>query len=543
MPVYDPPLDFLDQAIWSVRQQLYPDWEFCIADDASKNSAVRDLLEKHANEDQRIKVVYRTENGHISKASNSALELATGEYIVLFDNDDLLPEHALFHVVEAIHANPDAALIYSDEDKLNKAGVRVDPYFKCDWNPELFLGHNLISHLGVYRSDFVKAIKGFRIGYEGSQDYDFAARIIELIRPDQIVHIPRVLYHWRMLPGSASMGTTEKPYALVASEKALNEHLARQMILANVEAMPMGMHHVRFHLPDQQPLVSIIIPTRDAMDLVRTCVTSIFNLTTYKNFEILLVDNGSTDVEALRYFGELERAHANLRVILDNRPFNFSALNNNAVKHATGELIALLNNDTEIISPDWLSELVSIAIQKNTGVVGAKLYYPNNNLQHGGVILGLGANKVAGHMHHNIAKTNYGYYGRAILTQEISAVTAACLVVRKDIYEEVGGLDENLEVAFNDVDFCLKVREAGYRNIWTPHAELYHYESISRGHEDSPEKKVRFEKETRYMQERWEDLLQNDPAYNPNLTLDHSDFSLAWPPRVAPSQPRNHAPD
>lgn len=543
MPVYNPPLQLLDEAIWSIRKQLYTSWEFCIADDASTNEDVRHLLKKHAAEDARIKVMYRPENGHISKASNSALELATGEYIALFDNDDLLPEHALFHVVEAVLNDPDAVIIYSDEDKLDIHGVRTDPYFKCDWNPELFLGHNLISHFGVYRTDHVKAIGGFRVGYEGSQDYDFAARILERIEPKQVLHIPRVLYHWRMLPGSAAMGTSEKPYAVLASEKALNEHLARRGVKGNVEALPIGMHRIHFSLPDTLPLVSIIIPTRNAAQLVQNCVQSIYQLTTYKNFEILLVDNGSDNAVALDLFRELERQHDNFRVIQDGRPFNYSALNNNAVKQAKGDLVCLLNNDIEVITPEWLNEMVSVATQERVGAVGAKLSYPNNRIQHAGVILGMGADRVAGHGHHTLPRNNFGYFSRAILTQELSAVTAACLVIKKSIYEQVGGLDEQLEVAFNDVDFCLKVREAGYRNIWTPHAELYHHESVSRGHEDNPEKQARFAKEAAYMRKRWGKLLMADPAYSPNLTLNHGDFSLAWPPRIAPLQSSNNATD
>ncbi|MDD5320857.1 MAG: glycosyltransferase [Methylococcales bacterium] len=532
MPVYDPPLQFLDEAIWSVRKQLYSEWELCIADDASKNDAVRDLLKRHAAEDTRIRVVCRDENGHISRASNSALALVTGEFIALFDHDDLLPEHALFCVAETILANPNVGIIYSDEDKISQSGIRIDPYFKCDWNPELFLGHNLLSHLGVYRSDIVKAIGGFRTGYEGSQDYDLAARFIEEIAPEQIVHIPRVLYHWRILPGSTSMSIGEKPYALIASEKALNEHLIRRNVKGTVEALPIGLHRLRFSLPDKPPLVSIIIPTRNAVDLVCTCVTSIYDLTTYKNFEILLIDNGSDDPDALRYFEKLQLLHNNFRVLRDERPFNFSALNNSAVRQAKGEFIALLNNDIEVITPDWLSEMVSIAAQPGIGAVGAKLWYLNNLLQHGGVTLGLGTGRVAGHTHHNLTMGNYGYYGRAVLTQEISAVTAACLVVLKKHYLQVGGLNEtDLTVAFNDIDFCLKLKSQGYRNVWTPFAELYHHESATRGQEDTPEKKLRHMNEILYMQQRWGELLLNDPAYSPNLTLDFDDFGLAWPPR------------
>lgn len=330
------------------------------------------------------------------------------------------------------------------------------------------------------------------------------------------------------------MGTTEKPYAVLASEKALNEHLARRGVEGQVEALPIGMHRIHFQVPDTAPLVSIVIPTRNSLELVRGCVNSIYKNTTYENFEILLIDNGSDDAQAVNYFKKLEDEHKNFRVIRDDRPFNYSALNNSAVQHALGDLILLLNNDTEVITAEWLSEMVSVAIQKNVGVVGAKLSYPNNRIQHAGVILGLGESNVAGHGHHTLPRNHFGYFSRAILTQEISAVTGACLLVKKEIYEQVGGLDENLKVAFNDVDFCLKVRKAGFRNIWTPHAELYHYESITRGHEDSPTKQARFAEEVAYMKERWGTLLMNDPAYNPNLTLKHGDFSLAWPPRIAP---------
>jgi glycosyltransferase involved in cell wall biosynthesis len=534
MPVYDPSLQFLDATIWSVRKQLYSDWELCIADDASKNNAVRDLLKRHATEDARIRVVFRKERGHISRASNSALALATGEFIALLYQDDLLPEHALFCVAETILANPNVGLIYSDEDKLSETGIRIDPYFKCDWNPELFLGHNFLSHLGVYRADIVKDIGGFRVGYEGSQDYDFAARIIEQIAPEQIVHIPRVLYHRRIHTGSTAMNIDEKSCGLVASEKALNEHLFRRNIKGSVEALPIGFHRLRFSLPGNPPLVSIIIPTRNAADLVRTCLTSIYDLTTYKNFEILLIDNGSDDAVALRYFEELQLRHNNFRVIRDERPFNFSALNNSAVSQARGELIALLNNDTEVITPDWLSEMVSIAVQPGIGAVGAKLWYLNNFLQHGGIRLGFGTNRITWHTHHNLPMGNYGYNGRAVMTQELSAVTAACLVVLKKRYLQVGGLNEtDLTVAFNDIDFCLKLKTHGYRNIWTPFAELYHHESATRGQEDTLEKKLRHMNEILYMQQRWGNHLLNDPAYNPNLTLDFDDFGLAWPPRIS----------
>ncbi|MGJ0427595.1 glycosyltransferase [Methylobacter sp.] len=532
MPTYNPKPEWLIEAIESVRKQIYPHWELCIADDASTDKAIRSILERYASEDLRIKVVFREINGHISEASNSALELASGEWAALLDHDDLLSEHALFWVVDAINQNPDAHLIYSDEDKVDEVGKRFDPYFKCDWNADLFYSQNMISHLGVYRTDLLNSIGGFRKGMEGSQDYDLVLRCIERIQPKQIHHIPRVLYHWRKHAESAAQSINAKPYALLAGERALNEHFQRQGINATASPLDFGMYRVRYALPDSLPMVSLIIPTRNGLQLIRQCVESIRKKTTYLNYEILIVDNGSDDPATLRYFDELQaEARAKIKVVRDDRPFNYSALNNAAVKLAQGEIVGLLNNDLEVISPDWLSEMVSYALQADVGSVGAKLWYPDNTLQHGGVILGVGG--VAAHAHKHLLRHRYGYFGRANLMQSFSAVTAACLVIRKAIYEEVGGFNEtNLQIAFNDVDFCLRVRKAGYRNVWTPHAQLFHHESATRGYEDTPEKRARFARETQYMKQCWGNLLLNDPAYSPNLTLDFEDFSLAWPPRT-----------
>jgi len=530
MPVFDPPLHLLDEAIRSVQAQLYPHWELCIADDASRDPQVRALLARRAAEDARIRVVCREQNGHISRASNSALELATGEFVALLDNDDILPEYALFFVVDAINRQPDAGILYSDEDKLNAAGHRFYPYFKSDWNPSLFLSHNLISHFGVYRTQLMLEVGGFRVGFEGSQDYDLAARCVEKLRTEQIVHIPRVLYHWRVVPGSTAADIEGKPYALTASERALNEHLRRQGIAGTVEALPSGVHRVHYTLPNPPPLVSIIVPTRNAVELLRTCITSVREKTQYANYEILLVDNGSDDPAALAYIASLA-ADPMIRVIRDERPFNYSALNNRAAREARGELLLLLNNDIEVITPDWLGEMVGIAMQSDVGAVGARLWYPNDTLQHGGVVIGLGG--VACHAHRGLPKGQRGYCFRAEVMQDFSAVTGACLMVKKSQFFEVGGLNEvDLAVAFNDIDLCLKLRERGYRNVWTPFAELYHHESISRGPENTPEKRARFKREIEYMQKHWEKWIAHDPAYSPNLTIAAEDFSFAWPTRV-----------
>ena len=530
MPVYNPNLAWLEEAIDSVRRQVYTNWELCIADDASTDPRVRPLLEKYAKEDARIKVVFREVNGHISAASNSALELSEGEWIALLDQDDVLPEHALFWVADAINRNPEARLIYSDEDKIDESGNRTDPYFKPDWNPDLFLSQNYICHLGVYDAALVGEIGGFREGLEGAQDYDLALRCMERIEAKQIIHIPRILYHWRIHEGSTALAGGEKSYALLAGERALNEHLERRGVEAGAELLDFGMYRVHYKLPKVLPLVSIIIPTRNGLELIGRCVRSIKTRTTYQNYEIIIIDNGSDDPETLEFFASISEDER-VRVLRDSRPFNYSQLNNSAVKQARGEYILLMNNDIEVISPEWLSEMVSVAIQEGVGCVGARLWYPNDTLQHGGVIGGIGG--VAGHAHKHLPRGEMGYFGRANLIQTFIGVTAACLLVHKSIYEEVGGLDEeNLKVAFNDVDFCLKVRKAGYRNVWTPYAELYHHESATRGYEDTPEKMARFSREVLYMKEKWGETLMNDPAYNPNLTLDHEDFSLAWPPRI-----------
>lgn len=415
MPVYNPPLDLLREAVESVSAQLYKHWELCIADDASTDAEVIAYLESLKKQDPRIKVFFRKENGHISNASNSALELASGQYIALMDNDDLLPENALYWVVRAIHDNPDVGVIYSDEDKIDTAGKRSSPYFKSDWNEFLFRSQNMVCHLGVYRTDLVKDVGGFRVGFEGAQDYDLALRCSEKLDRNQIVHIPRVLYHWRIHSGSTAMAGDEKPYAAMAGVKALDDHLQRKGNIGHTELLPMGMYRVHYACPDVTPLVTLIIPTRNAYSLVKQCIDSIQQLTSYSNYEIILIDNGSDDPVSLEYFAALDQQD-NIRVMRDDGPFNYSALNNGAVRMARGELIGLINNDIEVITPGWLDEMVSIALQPNVGAVGARLWYPDDRLQHGGVVVGIGG--VAGHSHKYLPKGDYGYFCRAGLIQE-----------------------------------------------------------------------------------------------------------------------------
>lgn len=530
MPVYNPPLKFLIEAIESVLNQVYDNWELCIADDASTNKDIRPLLESYARKDERIKVVFREENGHISAASNSALELATGDFVALFDNDDLLPMHALYCVTKAILENPDVALLYSDEDKINEGGFRYDPYFKCDLNYELLLAQNMICHLGVYRRDLLGKIGGFRLGFEGAQDYDLVLRLLEQIKPDEVVHVPKVLYHWRAFPGSTALDAGEKNYAAEAARKAIAEHLERTGRGGTVMPSPdvPSLNRVRYALPYEPPLVSIIIPTRDRSDILKVCLESVLEKTAYNNYEIIIVDNGSVEEETNDLFSK--QPQDKVRIVQDDSPFNYSRLNNFAVEQSHGDVICLMNNDIEVITHDWLEEMLSFAMQSDVGCVGARLWYPDGRLQHGGVILGIGG--VAGHAHKYISKGQCGYFGRAVLHQALSAVTAACLVIRRSVWQEVKGLDESFAVAFNDIDFCLRVSEMGYRNVWTPYAEMIHHESVSRGHEDNPEKIARFNAEAQRMRDRWGVSLHNDFAYSRNLTLDHEDFSLAWPSRV-----------
>lgn len=525
MPTYNSNLKWLEEAIESIRSQAYENWELCIADDASTRTDLRPFLDGWRERDSRIKVIIREKNGHISEASNSALAIASGEWIALFDHDDLFHIFALYWVVRAINQNPDAKLIYSDEDKIDEYGVRHAPYFKPKWNYDLFLSQNCFSHLGLIKKELVDSIGGFRKGLEGSQDHDLILRAIEKVSEHQIVHIPKVLYHWRVHAESTAKSADSKPYAAIAGERAIREHLERKSII-NAEVSFEGYgYRVKYPLPSSIPLVSLIIPTRNGLHLLRQCIDSIVTKTTYKNYEFIIVDNGSDDEETLQYLKKINN-WPNVRVIRDDRPFNYSQLNNLAAKEARGEILGLINNDIEVTAPEWLGEMVSHAIRSEVGAVGAKLLFPNDTLQHGGVILGVGG--VANHAHLHFPRKHNGYFARMSIIQQFSAVTAACLLVRKSVYEEAGGLDEvNLVVAFNDVDFCIRLKKLGYKNIWTPYAELYHHESATRGQDIAPEKRARFVREVNYMMKAWNTEFLDDPAYSPNLNLDFPDFSLS----------------
>ena len=529
MPVYNSDLVHLSAAINSVRAQIYGNWELCIADDASTDPLVAQTLKEHAAADSRIKLTFRERNGHIAACSNSALQLATGEWVALLDQDDLLPEHALAIVAATIRDYPEAGLIYSDEDKIDESGTRCSPFFKPDWNPELLLGQNYISHLGVYRRALLLEISGFREGYEGSQDHDLALRCVEKLQPAQIRHIPRVLYHWRMTEGSAAAVSEAKPYAQEAARRAIADHLQRKDIAGTVVPCPENPYWYRviYGLPSPAPLVSIIIPTRDQVALLQRCLTSLRENTDYTPIEIVIVDNGSREPETHALFREMSR-NTSAQILTDTGEFNFSRLINHGARAARGEILALMNNDVETEKTDWLREMVSHAIRREVGAVGARLWYPNGRLQHAGVVLGL--HGLASHAFQHFPPQPISPMNRTfVLSQNYSAVTAACMVLRKAIFDDLGGFDENLPSNFNDVDFCLRLRERGWQVIWTPFADLIHHESASRG----PAENAQWPREAAYMQKKWDEQLQRDPFYNPNLS--HSvGFTLAWPPRIPP---------
>lgn len=527
LPVYNTPLALLKRCIDSVRGQTYRNWELCIADDASPDPRIADCLKAYARQDARIKVTVRERNGHISEATNTALAMVIGSHVAFLDHDDELSADALHQVVLALAEHPQARLLYSDEDKIDEAGRRFEPHFKPGWNPELLRSQNYICHLLVVETLLLAQVGVLRPGFEGSQDHDLVLRCTEVLAPEQICHIPKVLYHWRAIEGSTALGGDQKSYAAEAGRRAVQEHLQRIGRPGTVEVVSPGCYRTRPALA-RTPRVSIIVPTRDRADLLSVCVRSVMEKTDYPDFEVVVVDNGSVDAATRALLREL-RQTPRIRVLDYPIPFNFSAIVNHGAREATGDVLCLLNNDTEVIDPSWLTELVSRATQRDAGAVGAMLYYPDDTIQHAGVVLGLGG--VAGHVYTRMGRGAPGYMARAWVAQNMSAVTAACLAVRRSVFEEVGGFDEALPVAFNDIDFCLRLLECGYRNVWTPYAELYHYESASRGSEDSPAKQERFAAEVHAMKWRWGAVLHDDPAYNPNLTLDQGDYGLAFPPR------------
>ncbi len=524
MPTYNTPELYLREAIESVITQIYDNWELCIADDASTAPHMRPLLEEYMAMDDRIKVDFRPKNGHIAHASNSALALATGEFVALFDHDDILTPDALYENVRLLNGNRDADMIYSDEDKVDDRGRRSNPYFKPDWAPDSFLSRNYVSHLGVYRRSLVSEVGGFRPGFEGSQDYDLVLRIVE--KTNRIHHIPRVLYHWRIHSLSVASGVGVKKYAYDAAMNAIAEAMHRRGEPGRVEMLKddPGNYIVRYDLMRNWK-VSIVIPTRDHADDLERCLASIFAKSTYRNIEVVILDNGSVQHETSVCFAKWRALEPErVKIVAHNVPFNYSEINNYAVKQSTGDIVLLLNNDTEVIAPQWIEAMLEQAQRPTIGCVGAKLLYEDGTIQHAGVVMRIGGG--AGHSHRFYQGDAPGYYHIIKTVNNYTAVTAACLMIRREVWDQIGGLDEQLTVAFNDVDFCLRVREAGYLNVYVPHAELYHYESKSRGFDDTPAKIARSIGEQQYMQKRWNASSTDDPFYSPHLSLTSEDYAI-----------------
>ncbi|MEJ5300283.1 MAG: glycosyltransferase [Thermodesulforhabdaceae bacterium] len=530
MPVYDPEPSHLMAALESVANQYYENWELCIVDDCSKKPHVKKIIESFASRfPSKIRLKFREINGHIVKASNDALSIATGEFVAFLDHDDELTLDALLEVVRLINKHPDADMIYSDEDKIRPDGSYGDSFYKPDWSPELMLGEMYTGHLGVYRKELIDKVGGFREGFEGAQDWDLILRLTEVT--DKIFHIPRVLYHWRMHSRSTAMDGNHKDYAAEAGKRAVEEALIRRGEEATVNQVGPGRHLIRYSLKGE-PFVSIVIPTRDlSYDLDKT-ITSVHHKSTYKNYEIVIVDNGSVEEETFKTFEKWRKILGHQFKVRECRePFNFSRLVNLGASNSEGEILLLLNNDMELIGPTtWLQEMAAYAQRDSIGCVGAILIYPDNTIQHGGVILGISPDPrspgVAGHAFKHLPADHPGYFDRLRIVSNWSAVTGACMMVRRNIWNEVGGFDEDLGVAFNDIDFCLKVLTKGYRHVVLPHVRLYHHESKSRGYEDTVEKQLRFRREIDTMRERWAFILDNDPYYNPQLPINREDFGL-----------------
>lgn len=524
MPVYNAPLRLLKEAIESVRNQLYVHWELCIADDCSTDVKVKKLLKSYAAKDAGIRVCFREENGHISEATNSALQMATGSYIVFMDQDDLLSENCLWEIAKAIVQHPQPDLIYSDEDKIDESGFHQSAYFKPDWSPDHLLAKNYIGHVTVLKKSLIDQVGGLRKEFDGSQDYDLLLRATE--QANRIVHIPKVLYHWRIHGQSAAWSEEAKPYAYIAAKKALEEALVRRGLSGKVHYLSgLRGYRIDYHVPAPKK-ITIIIPTKDQTSLLRNAVDSIFKLTDYPDFEILVLNNNSTTIELQEFLAEYtQRYPTQFRSIEAHFPFNFSKLMNLGVRESRSEYILLLNNDVEVTRPDWLRIMASFASQKHIGAVGARLLYPDDTIQHAGVIVGLGG--IAGHAFTGQYKDDPGYFNLIQTVNNFSAVTAACLLCRREVYTQVNGMDENFNVEYNDVDYCLKLLEAGYYNVYVPQVELYHYESATRGHPH--QSKASYERHLHEMalfKAKWQTYIDRDPYYNPNLHLGVHDFKM-----------------
>ena len=526
VPLYKTPEKYLLQLVESVKAQTYPNWELCLSDGSGENSPLTSFLKSLEAGDERIKVVYNEQALQISENTNAGIEIATGAYIAFADHDDELTPHALFECVKALNKDRKIRLIYSDEDKMSMDGHKFfQPHFKPDYNPDLLCTVNYICHLFVVQREILDQVGTFRKEFDGAQDYDFIFRCVEAVDPSEIYHVTKILYHWRCHEDSTAENPESKTYAFEAGKRAIEEHYHRTGIKAEVyQGEFLGLYRTRF-LRDYDPLISIIIPNKDHIEDLKRCMDSIDQKSSYKNYEYIIVENNSTDEKTFQYYKNLEEENPKAHVVYWDKEFNYSAINNYGATFAKGEYILLLNNDTEIINETCLEELLGYCMRSDVGAVGARMYYEDDTIQHAGVVIGFGG--IAGHCFVLQPRGTTGYCHRIICAQDYSAVTAACMLVKKSAFDEVGGLTEELAVAFNDIDFCMKLREAGYLIVYNPYAELYHYESKSRGLEDTPEKVARFNKEMQIFERRWPDILRNgDPYYNPNLTLKSQDFSL-----------------
>ncbi|MBI4948368.1 glycosyltransferase family 2 protein [Candidatus Berkelbacteria bacterium] len=521
VPTYNTPINFLKPMVESVQKQSYQNWELCIAD-GSTNPKTINYLKELVLTDKRIKLELLESNGGIAVNTNKAIDLATGDFVCLLDHDDTLAPFALFEIVSAINANPNADMLYSDEDKLSYNGkIRSHPHFKPDWSPITIRSYNFVTHLLTLKRSLLNKIGKINSGFEGAQDYDLILRASEHAK--QIMHIPKILYHWREHANSTSTNSGSKNYANYSTQRAVNLYLKRKKLPARVIEGPLFASARTIYYLESEPLISIIIPTKNHVDTLRTCISSITNRSTYQNLEIIVVDTGSKEDIVFDYYKSL--SDPRIKIINWNRPFNYSAVNNFAAERCGGEYLIFLNNDTEVITAGWIEYLLEYCQQKDIGAVGAKLLYPDNTLQHAGVIIGIGG--VAGHSHKHLPENFGGYFGRLSYPINVSAVTAACLMIKRELFQKIGGFDESYPLAFNDVDLCMKITEQNQQIVWTPYAKLYHYESKTRGYEDTPERQARFLKEINRFKAKWKkQLQQGDPFYNKNLSLTKEDYSI-----------------
>lgn len=525
IPVYKTPERYLQEMLDSIVNQTYSKWEVCIADGSPRGESRERLIKRYADRDTRFKYVILGENKGISGNTNAAMDMAQGDFLVLADHDDTLTPDALFECVKAMNEDPLYDVIYSDEDKLDMDGQALfDPHFKPDFNPDLLTSVNYICHLFVVNRNLVEAIGGFRQEFDGAQDYDFIFRCTEQAR--KVHHIPKVLYHWRCHMNSTASNPESKMYAFEAGARAIKAHYDRMGIAVDSveKGVDYGIYHTRFHL-DEEPLVSVIIPNKDHRADLDLCLTSLLDKGTYRNLEVIVVENNSTEPETFDYYEELQEKRKNVRVVTWKREFNFSAINNYGVTFAHGEYLLFLNNDVEVIEPDVIREMLGYARRDDVGIVGARLLYQDDTIQHAGVVIGFGG--IAGHTFIGLHQAENSYFHRAMCAQDYSAVTAACMMSKRSLFDQVGGFREELAVAFNDIDYCLKIRSLGKKVVYNPYALLYHYESKSRGLEDTPEKVERFNREVARFIGYWPEIVINgDPYYNPNLTLRKSNFAL-----------------